>query len=261
MTAATPEFNENSFVSEAQARALCARHAARHPDLPRLKTVAFVGAYDGVIGGPARDSRRLTGIMAYMLRSGFVIDPDFEIDVVNFRDGRDFLKEDKAADVTIVSFILAEKRYRQTYDYGEHLNRVFDQKRWSLSSVFGRALSAEHSEQRWQDRLRQAGTQVAITYGRPLEVNTATLCGGSSLLKSLIPTPPLPEEPYIKNPDPEHLDMESLIDIRAHYNDAGAGLPPTPWLGFAARGDYVKDMAAAMNPGTMLGRAALKLAV
>lgn len=45
MTQWRDEFNNVALTDEAQARRMCAQMCARNPDLPRLKTIAVVGAY------------------------------------------------------------------------------------------------------------------------------------------------------------------------------------------------------------------------
>lgn len=258
-------FNNSVLQDEQQARAVCERLCNARPDLPRVKTVAAVGSYDAVIGGTAEDSRRLTAVMAYMLRSGFLIDPDFSIDVVNFSKRRDFLAEKKTADLVFVSFILAQ-HLSSTSIYGKDVDRMAkalpeNPDPWfQLAPIFGRALSRHHNEQAWQERLAACAPKMVVTYGGQHEISTQVLCGGDnkSWLVPVIDTPRHEAAAFAVQRRNSSYDMESRAKVTTLYDDARADVP-LPWLGFAGNRAYVAAMRDHLSAVTMLGRRARDL--
>jgi len=247
-------FNDMALSNEAQARRLCDKLCTALPDQPRLKTIASVGAFDAEIGADMVDSKRLTGVMSYLLRSGFLIDPDFTIDAVNFVKKRDFLKEDNQADLVFVSFILERQQYG-TVVYDERMAEIAEQAN-SPRSYFGVALSRLHRAEIWRNRIESAGAQMVVTYGGRDEIGTHTLCDRNNQDKilPLIGTPSQRIAQYAvwKGKEP---DLESRADLKTLYNNAANDLP-MPWLGFAARPDYLKAVAPGLSQDTVLGQRA-----
>ena len=257
-------FNKTALHDEAQARKVCEQSCAAHPDLPRLKTIAAVGAYDAEIGGKAEDSRRLTAVMGYLLRSGFLIDPDFSIDVVNFSNGRDFLKERTQVDLVFVSFILAQ-HLRSTYIYDENVRRMArvlpaNPDPWfHLSPIFGCALSRHHGKEEWRERLLGCVPKMAVTYGGQQEISTQILCADENAkwLAPLINTPSFKVSDFSTRRADSTFDKEGGVNIRKLYKDATADVP-LPWLGFAGSKDYVRATQDSLSR-TMLARRARAL--
>ncbi len=261
-------FNKVALVNETQARRLCEQRCTQNPDVPRLRHIATVGAYDGVIGGAGVDSRRLTAVMAYLLQSGFMIDPDFQVDVVNFRQSRDFLREETKADMVFVSFILASV-LRNTLVYDVHLNAVAEQSQ-DYRHTYGIALSDRHNIEVWRRRIAQSGAEMVVTYGGKDEIGTHNLCvttinhaKGLDDIVPLIKTPQhqiaLHARHVADDKDVGGFEMKTNTPISVLYNNAANDLP-MPWLGFAARVDYLKNAAPALSDKTTLGGAGRHIA-
>ena len=230
------EINEESF------RARCAEACARYPDLPRLKTIAAVGAYDAEIGGDGKDSMRLTNVMDYALRSGFLIDPDFEIDIVNFREGRDFLFEDKPVDLVFVSYIIAGS-YSFLPEFRKGQALITDQV--SLCDI----ISRRNDKIEWAHHIDDIGAKLIATYGGHLEVNAQTFGGEYELDYDVL----------IPSPDEECMGLYvARQDMQALYPTLPKIDIPQCWLGFSARHDFLQAVAPALNKDTTLGSQALK---
>lgn len=250
-------FNRAARYDEKQARRDCGALCEAAPEQPRLKTIAAVGAYDAVIGGDRADSRRLTAIMSYLLRSGVLIDPDFSIDIVNLSDKRDFLSEDKKYDLVFVSFIL-HAYHRGTFVYSDRSlqkNMSSDPRR--LRNFYGLALSKNHNHGLWQDKMSSCAAKMIATYGGSDEIGTQTLCGprNAATIIPLIETPDKRVCDYSGRRWNRYLepDLESGVDLGVLYNNAANDLP-MPWLGFAAERAYLQTIAGALSPRTSLGQ-------
>lgn len=256
------DFNKVALLDEAQARALCARLCAANPEAPRLKKIASVGAYDAVIGGPGVDSRRLTAVMTYLLQSGVMIDPDFEIDVINFRQKRDFLREKTEADLVFVSFILS-RHMNGVLTYDGRLNDVAE-KSDDYRFAYGVALSDLHDLESWRARINQSGAKIIATYGGKDEIGTHNLRNdyNGHIIKTLIHTPQhsMAHHAHVVESDKNvgGFELATRTDLTTLYNNAVYDLP-MPWLGFSARADYLRRAACAgsgFSQETVLGRAA-----
>lgn len=266
MTQFRDDFNKVALLDETQARALCAKLCAANPEAPRLKKIASVGAYDAVIGGPGVDSRRLTAVMTYLLQSGVMIDPDFEIDIINFRQNRDFLREDTRADLVFVSFILS-RHMTGVMMYDRKLNDVAE-KSEDYRFAYGVALSEFHNLHAWRERIEQSGAKIIATYGGKDEIGTHNLRGDDNKhrIKTLIETPQfsmayhahvIPNDKNVGG-----FELETNKGLAFLYNGAANDLP-MPWLGFAARADYLRQAACSgsgFSNTTVLGRTARHLA-
>ncbi|MFA7276589.1 MAG: hypothetical protein WC043_07295 [Pseudobdellovibrionaceae bacterium] len=228
-------------MNETIFRERCRRACAAHPTLPHLRTIAAVGAYDAEIGGRGRDSDRLTDALDYLLRSGFLIDPDFEIDIVNFREGRDFLFEDKQADLVFVSNIMSGRP--------------------SCLPVFWKAQAGQLSEDQliitvsrrnepafWAHRIEEAKTKFVVTFGGEIEVNAQTFCDDYGLdFAVLIPSP---EDECCSR-------FTAAAAIKPLYPTLPDIDLPQGWFGFAADKGFLAASAPALASSTCLGRQAL----
>lgn len=249
-------FNGAALRSAAEARRVCDLLCTAQPDLPRLRTIAAVGAYDADIGGKSVDSRRLTRIMSYLLRSGVLIDPDFSVDVVNFAQKRDFLHETDTADLLFVSFILHSPS-NMTMKYGDWLHGIVEEE--GERETFGLALSADHSLAAWRARTAATRAKMLVTYGGSDEIGTATLGAGEAgnALVPVIASPNARIAHYAVMGANGYWDMERAVNIRAMYNDRAADVP-MPWLGFAMERTYLQQMQPAFAAQTtLLARRAL----
>lgn len=250
-------FKGSAIRNEAQARRLCERACKNAPDLPRIKTIAAVGAYDAVIGGPRSDSKRLTGVMSYLMRSGALIDPDFSIDLVNFSVNRDFLKEDKRYDLVFISYILRDQlRGTMIYD-GDSARKKDFPNLLASRSFFGVALSKDHNDRSWQQRISDCHPKVVATYGGQAEIGTHSLCAdqNADVIIPVIDTPHHKASRFsmCRWNDYYEIDLESRASLKMLYNNAANDLP-MPWLGFAAAPSYLKDIAPHLSTETTFGR-------
>jgi hypothetical protein len=254
----------SALTSTAAFRRVCDELCNANPEQPRMKTIAAVGAYDGRIGGAGVDSQRLTGVVSYLLQSGVMIDPDFEVDVVNFREKRDFLSEDKQADLVFVSLILAQHIFRATYNYHERLHEIAKE-RSDYRYVFGTAISPENSALAWNKRMVAAGAKIVATYGGPHEIGTHNLCGvdNERAFRTLIATPEHSMWQHVDKTDGDKdiggFTLNTKVGLSFLYNDAANDLP-MPWLGFAAAPGYLKEAKGGLSRETTLGRRAQELA-
>lgn len=225
--------------SEYELRERCRALCAQYPDLPRLKTIAAVGAYDAEIGGAGVDSQRLTGILNYLLDCGYLVDPGFEIDVVNFREGRDFLREDKKADLVFVSYILGCRPFNdaETFKSAAEMEARPDYP-LSLCTL----LSWRNHDYGWSKRLVAADAKMIATYGGNYEVGTNFL---KFEFDVLIPSP---DEECAGN------RAESIEEMRPLYPALNDIDVPMGWLGFAGNTEYLAAIAPALNAQTCLGR-------
>lgn len=243
-------------------RADCGRLCEAMPELPRIKTIAAVGAYDGQIGGIGTDSRRLTGIMSYLLQSGVAIDPSFEIDVINFRERRNFLDEDKKADLLFIAFILACSK--NTIPYHTGLNK--EARYHDYRSVFGLALSPKHTPDTWRERILACDAKMIATFGGVSEIGTHILCEDKeeSGLRALIDTPKfsLHNRAVMESINPKYggYVLKTKTSLATLYNNAANDLP-LPWLGFAGTPAYIKAAGPFLSEETTLGRNARAMAL
>lgn len=230
----TTDVNEETF------RARCTAACARHPDLPRLKTIAAVGVYDAVIGGHDKDSQRLTDMLDYMLRSGFLIDPDFEIDAINFREGRDFLFEDNPVDLVFVSYILvgAQEPYFWPNDA-----RKFNEDEISYT------VSRRGCRGGWANHIDEIGAKMVVTYGGHLEVNAQTFASEYR------------DDYAVLIPSPSEECMGRIVPaskIKPLYPTLPRIDLPYGWFGFSAQRDYLMATKPSLHAKTCLGEEALK---
>jgi len=252
------------FSNEQQARAACAAACAQaDPSLPRLKTISCVGAFEAEIGSEQRDSVRLAHIIDYMLRSGFLIDPEFSLDVVNFADRRDFLEETNAADLLFISFIIREPVWNTPCYSHELYDRLGAKSQ--PPSRFGTMLSQHHEQKSWRERAQQAGAKMIVTYGGIFEIGTPTFCKMRPQSRwdpeqkppyvALIESPAVQVGPYALGDKPGEydLDTKALPRLKQLYNDQAADVP-LPWLGFCAAPAYVAAAVPGLQPVTRLGQ-------
>lgn len=226
-----PELNEQTF------RKLCEEACTKFPDLPRLKFIAAVGVYDAEIGGPEKDSVRLTQALDYSLKSGFLIDPDFEIDVINFREGRDFLVEEKPADLVFVSYIISGG-YSYLPNFRPEAPLVDDELKLMVM------VSRRNHPICWATHMEEIGAKLVITYGGNIEVNTEPFSDYEDLGYSvLIPTP----EDECCGRFVAGKDIKKLYPQLPHID------LPQGWFGFAAEKEYLGKLGGAFNKATCLG--------
>lgn len=232
--------SRDPIINEEKFRARCAEACVRHPDLPRLKSIAAVGVYDAVIGGDGTDSERLTATLDYIQRSGFLIDPDFIIDPINFREGRDFLFEDKPVDLVFVSYILAGA---QAPYFWAHDAQKFNPDEISYT------VSRRGCRGGWANHIDEIGAKMVVTYGGHLEVNAQTFGSGYS------------DDFAVLIPSPDEECMGRIVpasQIKPLYPTLPKIDLPWGWFGFSAQRDFLMATKPSLHTKTCLGEEALK---
>jgi len=219
---------------EAYFRELCAVRAAELPaGTPMIKTIAAVGALDGEFGGNEKDSAIMTQMLRYFLKTGIPIDPAFEVDVVNFRENRDFLAETKQADLVFVAYIIREHVMRVTKCFNTAGGRPdTDLDRLSVT------LSPNHREEKWNARAKIAGAKLVLTQGGLFEIGSRSF----------------PDfQPLIDSPTKYGTEKDQITETLQSLHGADADFP-TPWIGLAADAAYLKAVAPYIEGSTALGR-------
>lgn len=230
------EFNHQ----EMNFRQRCGELCRQFRGVSSLKKISFVGAYDAVIGGHQKDSYRLTKILEYLLKSGVLIDPEFEIDVVNFREGRDFLNETSQVDLVIVSYIIAGRHY---YDRLFSPHKVGSYSNLDLIDL----VSSKNVEDCWLERIEEAKAKFIVTYGGNVEVRAQIFSDDYGINFTVLV--PSPDEECAGSSVP----LDKIIEL---YPDIKNIDLPIGWLGFSAEKDYLRQIAPALNNQTCLGRQA-----
>lgn len=232
----TDEINEDNF------RARCAEACARYPDLPRLKKIAAVGVYDAVIGSPDKDSARLTQVMDYALRSGFLIDPEFVIDAINFRENRDFLFEDNPADLIFVSYIISG-----SYPFLPKFWKDEAHKRDNLS--LSDMVSRRNDPVEWAHHAADIGAKLVATYGGNVEISAQAFSEDYGVDYTVL----------IPSPDDECCGrFVPASGLKPLYPALPRIDLPQGWFGFSAYRPYLHEIMPALNRRTCLGAEAQK---
>lgn len=230
-------------MNEQEFRALCAINTQKHPTLTALRTIALVGGYDGQYGSDEKDSARLTTILNYLAKSGVPISPDFEVDVVNFREGRDFLREDNKTDLVIVSYILEGT--------GSYVDMFWPDSKTDDQMRLMHMVSRRNDGHYWQRRAEKADTKMVVTYGGEYEVGTSQFCDGDKdePLITLIPTP-----------DAECMSSHAPPSRFKELYPSCSGLDlPCGWFGFVGNKNYLQSIRPAFNKATYLGKKCLEI--
>lgn len=228
-------------MTEEQFRECCLEFCRKFPHLPRLKTIAVVGGYDAEIGGVGVDSRRLTDVLTYLLRSGVPLDPAFEIDLINFREGRDFLFEKTQADLIFVSNIISGRFNCLPVFWAANAGKISN-----LELIT--TVSRRNVPDCWAHRLDVAGAKLVATFGGKVEIN-AQIFGDTYGLGFTVLIPSPEQEccsRYTSSCDLKHL-YPTLKNIDL----------PQGWLGFAADKEFLKSISSSLDRSTCLGQRAL----
>ena len=180
---ASPELHRDDLRTEREFRVACARRCGDpgYAGLPTIQRIAAVGALGFHFGGPSQDDRILTSFLTKTFRAGLRISPDFEIDNINFREGRDFLAERWNYDAVVICFIVG---FTATVVHNQPL-RVYDAAQ--ADGQYGFVISRTHTRLSWQDRLRATGAGLIMTYGSAEEISTRDL-EAPHFLTTLLPT-------------------------------------------------------------------------
>jgi hypothetical protein len=159
-----------------------------------IRNIGFVGAYNFEYGAEDKDSQRLSKALDYMVKSGVPLSPDFDVDVVNLADKRDYLSEERQYDAVMISFILANQS-RLTHIFNPACFQDIKEDT-NKKNYLGTAVSPNHFPEKWLERTRSANAKFVITYGSACEVSSSTFSpkyfqGNARPYDCLIPTPML----------------------------------------------------------------------
>jgi hypothetical protein len=190
------------------------------------------------------DSVRMTHALDYLLRSDVVIDPGFEIDVVNLFHGRDFLAETTRADLVFVSFIpnVEHRLFTRVDDQVLAQQLEAPGRPARDATFFWHSRSSRHAAAAWHERVLSSDARLLLCFGGSKEVGTPLFEGLA--YEVLIPSPAYPcQLPYRRWPKEQLYDGVAW-DI------------PYKWLGVMAHRDYLlgRGAASGMAPATMLAR-------
>lgn len=239
MTLASSHFDTIS-MAELNLRAACRRACEKHPNLPRIRTIASVGAFDNRLGHSTRDASRLTHSLEYLLKSGFLVDPEFSVDAVNFMDNRDFIREDTQADLIFVSYIIRHSTERTAV-----FRRAAEGAPRPAIKDLTCMLSRYHDEHRWTERARRAGAKMIVAYGGSIEIGAEYFC-----------EPTYSAEPFqllIASPQEECSGSFQIDEMKRIYGTRLIDLP-VAGLSFSADQQYLHAAAPAMTQETYLSK-------
>ena len=279
-------FDFTTIQSEADFRELCATYSDADAE-SRLKNIAFVGARDAEIGVQHKpDSKRLTAALVYMLQSGFAFDEDFEIDIINFQDKRDFLNEQKPYDAVFISLI-RNQRGDENPNHKPPNYSVFSSK--LSNTILGNwhntasMVSPHHSPDAWLKRARQAGAKVIVTFGTQNdEIGTDMFCcpdlsgdtrpyimQTGARVSNAFPNDTertdLSEaqfvnvDPYTPLIDSPHISSAVTVDVLEALEAEGIEDVPLNGLGFCIDQNFLRNNLRGFNSNTFLGQQAVKV--
>lgn len=280
----TNNFDFTTIQNEADFRRLCATYSDTNTE-SCLQNIAFVGAHDAEIGVQHKpDSRRLTAALVYMLQSGFIFDKDFEIDIINFQDKRDFLTEQKPYDVVFISLI-RNQRGDENPNYKPPNYSVFSSKlnetilgNWQQTASM---VSPHHAPDAWLKRARQARAKVIVTFGtqndeigtdmfccpdlsgdtRPYIMQTGARVSNAFPHDNEITDPNESQlvnvAPYTPLIDSPEISPAVTADVLAALEAEGAQDVPLQGLGFCVDQNFLRRNLRDFNRDTFLGQQAV----
>ncbi len=222
-------------------QALCRASVARAgTDTPVIRTIDIPGGINCPEGLKEKigrshpsDACLLTMTLAYLLKSGAPVDPDFAVRTWNLKDGQDYLETDHAADVVIVAHIprypipsFAQKALRGLFMGDEFNNAV--------------SLSPQHSDPAWLDRMQKSEAKIIVTFGGKRDISTRNFSAHPFV--DVIPTP-----------DADFADWNNdEIPMTELYGFPLEDLP-LRWMGFLAHTGYLRDIRNLLDFDTTFG--------
>jgi hypothetical protein len=118
---------------------------SHNPQVEPLKSFALVGCPNFDINARySDDATRFIQLFRYLIRSGIPIDTNFTIDAIDIQNNRNYLHENKKADVTLISYV-------PLYD------------------------ATSEDEHAWTERLEQSGSKIIFSVCEGLELNLARM--------------------------------------------------------------------------------------
>jgi len=119
-----------------------------------LSNIAVVGGIDCDFKLQSADSIKLSETLKYLARTGFIISPEFTLDVINLADGRDFLQEEKKYDLVILLYI---------YKIGGAVSNSDTKSSDYEGSSF--INSPHHSLENWSKCIESTNTKALVSFG------------------------------------------------------------------------------------------------
>jgi hypothetical protein len=187
-------------MQEAGLRKMCEAALRQAPDATHaLKHVSMVGArYSSPNILSTMDREILFTSFKGLLEAGVAIDPDFEIDIVNFEYGRDFLAEDTPTDLVLGCYIFdtgASSQKRQSVDKtlfysslkAQEYNKQLPHGGYRFDGECSTIRSPQsYEDTAWYDRI-QRGNVKAVVNNSPCALDTRRFCGDGYRTLALSP--------------------------------------------------------------------------
>jgi len=216
-----------------------------------IKHISIIGTQRVDFNSPHadRDTVRLGLTMQYMMQSGVAIHPDFEIDCIDFRDGRDFLAETTPTDMVFASYIRGDQAYESRYYDEEFLadTKGYNPDKPDVRRAFFHAQSPLTPNDGWRQRVLRSRAKIFAAFGGAIEVGTQHVVqyDGNDAFVELIPNPDIPEI---------LVDERKQVLGQLYPTHHGLDLP-CAWLGFAFKKTYaLKMLETGLGTDTFMGR-------
>lgn len=221
--------------------------AFTRPQFQTIKTIAVVGALienDGRAGLDQtgklsyEDAVRIADMMDSLLEAGVVIDPDFDMDIVELTKGRDFLLEDKQADLVMLSNVYdpGSSRNKVDEDVGEEWLRALAYAHLGVDHpAINKLLGSCHSpyaEVRgaWHDRIQRAEAKIVVGNDNGFDFQSLQGEGYKALIDS-----------------PQAIGADTVE--RNRVKDEGK---LHPYFNYVLSDEYAENMAIKLNPNSSL---------
>jgi hypothetical protein len=206
-----------------------------------------------------KDSARLVLALRYLMESGIPLSPDFVVDCVDFRDGRDFLKEKGKTDIVFASYIrgkpsTSSRHYGPGFemnvaeDFGGTSTNMHQEVKWA----YYHAQSPLTERDGWRRRTEQSGAKIFMAFGGNIEVGTRHVVGKSTdaAFATIIANPDITDADV----RPRHL---SFSYIYPYAKDLDL---PMLWLGIAIQKAYGGQIQTIIKePQTFMAKKTLTL--
>jgi len=203
-----------------------------------IKHISIIGTQRVDFNSPYadRDTVRLGLAMRYLMQSGVAFHPDFEIDCVDFRDGRDFLAETTPTDMVFASYIRGDEAYESRYYDKEFLadTKGYNPDRHDVRFAFFNAQSPLTPHDGWRQRVMRSRAKIFVAFGGAIEIGTQHIVqyDGNDTFVEVISNPEILEA--LVN---ERKQMLTQLYPVHHGIDV-----PCAWLGFAFKKTYLRNM-------------------
>lgn len=234
------------------------------PSISRLSHISAVGALMNHSGNlSTNDKRFLAHTIQNLLDAGVPISPDFEIDIINLKDNRDFLKETTPTDIIISCWVLNLPFFMKPIEFmSNDEGRSFDEapclysdgsketqedyEDRILCSRFGikASFKAAFPVNSWHKRAVLSGAKIIATIGGIVEVNSFHYGGGP--YKKLLKTSEFKVIDNVKAPP----RIENISDVFAVISDKDYSQS----FAVLINEDYLQELEPCIKADNFLGK-------